>query len=70
MGLEEVGGVEWMLVAWGRDMRVAFVNILMNLTVYIEFRGICWFVKELVVFREGFYLLHGVVCFGVIGLVG
>jgi hypothetical protein len=35
-----------------------------------QIREICWFVKELVVFHEGFCLLHGVVCCGVIGLVG
>jgi hypothetical protein len=35
MGLKEVGwcGVDWILVAWGRDMRIAVVNVLMNLTV-------------------------------------
>jgi hypothetical protein len=39
MGLEEVGwcGVGWILVAWGRDMRMALVNTLMNLTGYIKF---------------------------------
>jgi hypothetical protein len=35
MGLEEVTwcGVDWILVAWGREVRMAVVNALMNLTV-------------------------------------
>jgi hypothetical protein len=41
-----------------------------ELAGYIKFGGICWFVKDLVVFREGFCMLLGVVSFAVMGLVG